>query len=516
MEPDAATYAIISMEMLDRADFEITARGLDWLDKPHFPFWITAISLKIFGVNNFGYKLPALLFTILGAIYTFRFAKHHYSIKHGYLAVIILLTSLHLILANNDVRAEPFLLGQTIFSLYYFTIFLDKRRWKDLLLGSLGLAALMMTKGLFTIIPVTTAIFFHLLYYKDWKNILDWRWIAAGFATIIFMSPVLYSYYLQFDLHPEKIIFGQSNVSGIKFFSWDSQWGRFSNSGPIQGQGDPFFFIHTMLWAFAPWAFLLYFGLYQSIKGLVRKTFKGELFTFFGFIIIIIIFSISKFQLPHYVVPLFPLLAVFTANTIISSFDSAKFFLWFKSINSIIIALLILAVGLLQYYFNGSWLKWDTTIIGGVSILLAFVSFRSSSKLVSLVYPPSLIILFCMYFMNREFYPGLMKYQSESEVAIYIKKHKIPVDDFTIFGRNVWVTDFYLHNTVPVSSSISQLNNKYVFCNDAGLEEIRKATLKFEIVQTFHDFHVTTLNATFINRETRNASLQNNYLLLVE
>ena len=71
MEPDAAVYAQVSMEMHDRGDYlSIYHKGADWLDKPHFPFWMSAISYEIFGVNTFAYKLPAVLFILLAAFYT--------------------------------------------------------------------------------------------------------------------------------------------------------------------------------------------------------------------------------------------------------------------------------------------------------------------------------------------------------------------------------------------------------------------------------------------------------------
>jgi len=512
MEPDAATYAIISMEMLDRGDWQITARGLDWLDKPHLPFWITALSMKIFGVNNLGYKIPAILFTLIGALYTFRFAAHFYSKKHGYLAVMLLLTSLHLILSNNDVRAEPFLLGQTIFSLYYFAKLLERWSWRDLILGSLGLALLMMTKGLFTIIPVAGAVFFQLVYSRKWKQIFHWQWILVAFITLIFMAPVLISYYLQFDLHPEKTIFGLNNVSGLKFFFWDSQWGRFTNSGPITGQGDIFFFLHTILWAYAPWAIILYIGSFQFIKKLFRNNQPGESYTFFGFVFMILVFSISKFQLPHYIVPLFPFLSIFCAEIILRQLSSNRFYKSIKIAHGITGILLFVIVGLLHYYFDQN-IHWDTLLLAIIILGLSMVALVSQSRLVASHAPVALSVLFSMYYMNREFYPKLMKYQSESEVAFYLENHKIPAQEVSLYGRNSWVTDFYVHYTLPVIHEVNNLHG-YVFVNEEGLKEL-DAVITYEVIQTFPDFHVTTLSPEFINHTTRKETLQNNYLIRI-
>src|SRR5687767_13441161 len=94
MEPDAAVYAQVSMEMHDRGDYlSIYHKGADWLDKPHFPFWMSALSYEIFGVNTFAYKLPAILFILLAVLYTYLYGKKFYSALHGWIAVLILITA---------------------------------------------------------------------------------------------------------------------------------------------------------------------------------------------------------------------------------------------------------------------------------------------------------------------------------------------------------------------------------------------------------------------------------------
>ncbi|MCK5465800.1 MAG: glycosyltransferase family 39 protein, partial [Bacteroidales bacterium] len=85
--------------------WDLTYDGLDWLDKPHFPFWVTAASFKIFGVNAVAYKLPAILFTLLALYYTYRLTRELYNRETALLAVLILACAEHLIISNNDVRA---------------------------------------------------------------------------------------------------------------------------------------------------------------------------------------------------------------------------------------------------------------------------------------------------------------------------------------------------------------------------------------------------------------------------
>src|SRR5215467_5754202 len=72
MDPDAGVYASISKNMVLRHNFlELYFRGTDWLDKPHFQFWITALFFKMLGIHTWSYKLPGVLFVMIWAIYTY-------------------------------------------------------------------------------------------------------------------------------------------------------------------------------------------------------------------------------------------------------------------------------------------------------------------------------------------------------------------------------------------------------------------------------------------------------------
>src|SRR3569833_1079300 len=66
--PDAAICATVSKNMVQRNDYvQLFYHGADWLNKPHFPFWITALFFKIFGFTTWAYKLPGILFLMGGA-----------------------------------------------------------------------------------------------------------------------------------------------------------------------------------------------------------------------------------------------------------------------------------------------------------------------------------------------------------------------------------------------------------------------------------------------------------------
>src|ERR1700712_2078841 len=78
--PDGTLYATIAKTMVLHHDYvNLYSMGADWLDKPHFPFWVTALSFNILGISTWSYKLPGILFLLMGAWYTYRLAKELYN-----------------------------------------------------------------------------------------------------------------------------------------------------------------------------------------------------------------------------------------------------------------------------------------------------------------------------------------------------------------------------------------------------------------------------------------------------
>ena len=74
--PDGTLYATIAKTMVLKHDYvNLYAQGADWLDKPHFPFWVTALSFNLLGSTTWAYKMPGILFMMMGVWYTYLFAK---------------------------------------------------------------------------------------------------------------------------------------------------------------------------------------------------------------------------------------------------------------------------------------------------------------------------------------------------------------------------------------------------------------------------------------------------------
>lgn len=522
MEPDGALYASIAKTMVLKGNYtDLFVNGQDWLDKPHFPFWVASLSFKIFGFTTWAYKLPAILFVMLGAFYTYCLASKLYNSRIGLWAVLILLTAEHLIISNNDVRAEPYLTGLIIGSVYYYYNGMSRRWFWNIILGSLFAACAVMTKGVFAVIPIGAAILGHLIISKQWKLLFNMRWVFAILMGMVFILPELWCLYKQFDVHPEKVVFGQTHVSGLKFFFWDSQFGRFFNDGPIKkSSGDPSFFLHTTLWAFLPWSLTLYIGIVQFFRGQINPipTKEKEWFCLCGAGFTFLVFSLSKFQLPHYITIIFPFFAILTAQYFYSLSD--KGFRFIKGLQIFVMVAMTLILALLHYYFRPEDISVLTiTALAGCLILFSVVSwnphFDGKTKI---LFQTSTVVFFVNFYFNLAYYPKLLTYQSDSTAAIWINSNnprRLPL--VQILNGTSYAMPFYANQLVYPSFLGDKLPAKpyLIFGDKEAIDELRQKGEKVTSLKTFERFRITMVNKTFLNRKTRHDAVKLSELVLI-
>ena len=522
MGPDAALYAMISKTMVLHSDYvNLYYHGTDWLDKPHFPFWITTISFRLFGFTTWAYKLPGILFLMMGAFYTYLFAKKLYNREIALWSILILLTAQHIVLSDNDVRAEPYLTGLIIAAVYHFYRANIQNNWRQLLFGSLFTACAIMTKGMFAIVPIGGAIAGHLVITKQWKQLLAWKWLIAIVLTLLFILPEIWCVYIQFDANPEKIVFGQNSISGIRFFFWDSQFGRFFNTGPIKGHGDPFFFVHTTLWAFLPWSLLLFAAIFQFIKTGKSDVKEQEWYCISGALTTFLLFSASGFQLPHYLNIVFPFFAILTANYIYN-IALVKIMNWVSIVQYVLIVLLIITIAALQYFFRPQVLSVFTIITLILLVLIIFllpdeISASSNQKV---IFKTVLVSFFVNLYLNLAFYPSLLKYQAGSEAAFWINKHnplRLPV----VMQNGDFTSEFEFYNKEPVTFINSDDKSKlpagpFIFYGDMDAVRILGNNGLHSIpLAEFERYRITRLKPAFLNKATRAAQLAKTEVSLV-
>lgn len=518
LEPDGALYAGIAKHMAQHRDYwNLFAEGHDWLDKPHFPFWMAALSFQVFGYTTAAYKLPAILFIMMGAAYTYFFAKSLYDEKVARWAVCILLTAEHLVISNNDVRAEPYLTGLIIAGVYH--LYRGQRSVFNyhILLGAFFTACAVMTKGPFAVVPVGGAIAGHLIFTRQWRQLLHVRWLLAAVLITLFITPELYALYQQFDRHPEKVVFGQTGVSGIRFFFWDSQFGRFMNTGPIKGTGDPFFFFHTLLWAFLPWSILLYAAVVLFFR---KRRQAVEYYCISGALLTFVLFSLSRFQLPHYLNIIFPFFAILTAQYVLS-FETVKAVKFYRITQYAIMVIVALAiVGLSALYQPVLNYYALFCMLLGLLLFLLLPRWLGNGTVELIFFRTCAASLVLNIFLNLVMYPDMMRYQSGSTVARYVN-HRFPRMKVSFWKAQSYALEFYLNTPVERYDSAGLRQAVYkqpvlLYTTPDQVDSLQQQGYSCQLVKAFAHFYVSRLDLKFVNQKTRGQALQQRWLLWVQ
>jgi len=532
LEPDGALYATIAKTIARSGNFvDLVVDGRDWLDKPHFPFWMAALSFRVFGVNSFAYKFPALLFWGAGAWYTWRLAFSLYGKAVAQLSVLIYVSAAHLVISNNDVRAEPYLTGLIIGAVYHFyktSRIQDPRSpadrsirpWLHLLAGSVLSAAAVMTKGPFVLLTIGAGFILDWIMGKEWSQFRNTRWWIAILLTALFTLPELYCLYVQFDLHPEKQVFGRTGVSGIRFFFWDSQFGRFFNTGPIRGSGDPFFYFHTLLWAFLPWSLLLYAAVIRRCRS-ARRVVAGDWICAGAVLASFALFSLSRFQLPHYLNILFPFFSILTAGWLngIRRKATQQYVRIVQGGINIVLPLLLVA---LAWFFN---FRPESLLLAGIVILslLPFLLFRGAGPPV--FFGRSLWVALVVFsFVNFVLYPAILEYQAGTHAGRWIAWFKLDAPALYLLQEAPVNYSVEFYSPVPVrripmdslAGGVMTGGRALVFAPAAFADTLARHGFHAGILQSFPNFHISQLTGEFLNAKTRGKVLENYAIIGVE
>ncbi len=518
MDVDASQYAEISREMSRSGDFlHVFDRGYDYLDKPPFLFWITALSMKVFGATNFAYRLPSLLFALLAIYATYRLTRLLYNERVARIAALVLATSQGFFLWTNDVRTDMVLTGCVAAALWCIRECEQRRRWAFVLGGTLAIACGMMTKG-----PI--ALFVPLFAFgSDWLLRRKWRqlfsaWHLPDAALIaLFLVPMCIGLYQQFDLHPEKWIEGRQGTSGLRFFFWTQSFGRITGENSWDNGADPFFLLSSMGWAFLPWILLFLTGLFISLRRIIRQKFRltegQEGLSTGGFVITYLSLCISHYQLPHYILVAFPLAAIIVGKLLhdfVAGNEYPKLSKAFAGIQTGITGLLLVgALLILTLVFPAGpmgIMLW--TIAAGVWML---VLLRTKGG-IRVLWISAVGIMLVNFFLTSFFYYPLLKYQVGSTVGKYIRARHIPQEKLWAWRMRdpLDAIHFYSRMVVRKKEEGPAPGEKgtYLLLMRDGLSSLDSARRPYVLVKEGRLFKVSEVTPQFLNHSTRDSATQ--------
>ncbi|MBC7873964.1 MAG: glycosyltransferase family 39 protein [Ferruginibacter sp.] len=501
MDNDSAHHANIALHMHLTGDYvSLVDHAGDYLDKPHLHFWLCAFSYKVFGVTSFAYKLPSFLFTLLGTYSTYRLGKALYDNEVGKLAALIVASAFAYMLANNDVRMDAILTACIAFATWQLVAFIQSKKLLPVAGAALGLALGFSTKGHIAVFVPAIAALFYILYRKDWKLFVNWKWILLVVLFGLFIFPVVYCYYLQYNLHPEKIVRGKDHINGVKFILLNQSVERFSGGMGSDGKQDYFFFLHSFLWAFAPWSILAYLALGGRIKNFLQR--KEEWLTTGVFITIFVVVSLSGFKLPHYLNIVFPTTAILTASFVVSKRENGKWVMRIFIIQATMVFLLLCTVAIINGWAFPVKSNW---VLAGLVLFLAVVFYFVKSKMYTTLQKSILIpvaaMVFSFFLLNSNFYPALLTYQGGNELAFATRGKVNPADVY--FWKETQSSSFNFYTATlrrPFTDSVLQTGEKvWLLFDISNEEEIIQAGYQLGHQYSSPDYEITKLDIKFVN-----------------
>jgi 4-amino-4-deoxy-L-arabinose transferase-like glycosyltransferase len=513
MEIDAAQYAAISSEMAKSGNYlQVYLRGQDYLDKPPLLFWLSSTGIAILGNTSLAYKILPVIFLIIALWATYRFARLWYDQRTATIASVILGTTQAFHLMSNDVRTDGLLTSFVMLSIWQLSEYLHNKSMRALLMAGICIGGAMLAKGPVGLFIPAVAVGGHFLLSGQWKKIFNPWWLLLLVPCLLLLAPMCYGLYTQFDMHPEKEVYGLKGPSGIGFYFWTQSFGRITGDSQWSNNTPWYFFIQTILWDLQPWVLLFIPALWNNIKMLLNKggavLQKPEWISLCGFILPFIALSFSGYKLPHYIFPLFPFASVMIATYLVQYAKSLP--RWFEYAQLGIIHFLLIASLLIMFWafpLANPWLPllWV--------ILYAGMWWWRSNALddTDRWLMPSLAgTLLFQLIVSLHFYPHLLQYQSTSQAGRYIEEHNPPgVYWHDKFG---YALDYYSGRTIPnaYGPPVDTLRpGTWIFVSESALPTMPPN----KVIKEFDDFPVTRLSTSFLDPKKRSQKVKNMYLI---
>jgi 4-amino-4-deoxy-L-arabinose transferase-like glycosyltransferase len=302
--PDEPRYAQVSREMVNGGDWILMHRnGTLYTDKPPLFFWLIALSSFLWqGFSPFAVRIPSALFGTLTVLLTFFIGKRLYASRTGFLAGLVLATSIQFAYLSTRGNIDTTLTFFTTASILCFLRWYPHRqegeaaptRMKGLAFcgyyGSMALATL--AKGpVGFILPFAVTLLF-LLVQKEWEGIKKMRLLPG---MLLFLA-VVFAWYLPAVLKGGEYYLNETLLHhSIDRFAKGS-----SHIRPI------YYYLYNFPVDFLPWIIFLPAAMMYGFSRAMTAKRKEFLFLTVWFVFIFFFFTLSKGKRGLYFLPLFP------------------------------------------------------------------------------------------------------------------------------------------------------------------------------------------------------------------
>ncbi|MCE9583710.1 MAG: glycosyltransferase family 39 protein, partial [Planctomycetes bacterium] len=364
--PDEGRYALIGREMLDSGDWVVpTLTGIPYLDKPPLLYWLEASGLAVFGRGDFGVRFFPACVALLGVWLTYLLGKEMLDHERGVMAAaIVACSALYAGLARillTDMPLSVAVLGA------YVGFF---RAWKGKS-GAMGmwiaLALAFLAKG-----PVGPALFVF--------GAGPFWWFARPRPSLKVFRPVLGPIVWVALALPWTIRLAVKVPGYLEFFYWRENI-QALGSKKVHHPHPWHYAVFAVVTGFLPWTLVLPEAIWRGVKRAsasrrsagpgvsafgwvkatvsagftkVRETEPGMHLALWWAGTTMAVFTISVSKLTTYYLPMFPALAVLTAQGLGRGGEPRRITAWVLGVFAVAIPTVVLvAPHLIEHILKG-------------------------------------------------------------------------------------------------------------------------------------------------------------------
>jgi hypothetical protein len=336
MDDVDGAHAQLARNMLKSGDWVIPRLdGVAYVEKAPLPYWLIAISYKVFGIHDWAARFPFALGVVLLCWITATYGRWAFAAetevralmrgsdpvnRAGFFAGIILATCIGLFLFTRISMPDAMVALCATVAFWSFQRVLDEdqveahpRRWAALLAAALGVGV--MLKGLIAIVVPAGGAVVYLLVTRQFFRRETWRRLHLFSGALIFLliaapwhvlAALRMPPYVNFTMHS-----GPGQYHG--FF-----WAYFLNEHLLRFLGLRYphdyntvpvaaFWLMNLLWLF-PWSVYLPLAFRQSYRPLDRAGRTRLLaLCWIGFLMMFLSFSTTQ---EYYSLPIYPAIAL--------------------------------------------------------------------------------------------------------------------------------------------------------------------------------------------------------------
>lgn len=516
LEIDAAQYAEMSREMLQQANWlHLFDIGTDYLDKPPFLFWVSALSMKLLGITSWAYKLPSILFAVWAIYALYRFAKIFYNHETSQTAAFIFAACQAMFLVTNDIKTDTILLSFVITAFWQLSAWLYEDKKLAWVWGAICIGGAMITKGPIGILIIGFGFLPQFIIKKQWINLLRWQYLPMLAIIALVLLPMSYGLYTQFDLQPEKLVNGKKGVSGLRFFYWTQSFGRITGESVWNNNAGFTFLYSNLLWGLFPFTLFFVMGTIKGFIKLAKRATQTEWISSAAVILGYISLGMSKFQLPHYIYVVLPFICLLVARYYISTknFFGHKFRILRLVHNSLLyLVCLVLPVLVFLFFPTAGIFQKIILVIAFIAVCIIIYYSEKTQKL-SLITSTILFVFVLNIILNFVFYPNLIPYQKEYVLAKEIKNLQLDKESIGSYNLNIGRScDFLLQTDIDVVKDENIKRYEHLITGDKGLLKLDSLGTKHSIIFTADGYHVARLKIGFLIPATRNEYTNKYYI----